>query len=853
MRFKENQNPLRVHRILFVIVPLMIFIIVAFGYQNSKRIQIQNQVYTKEIATGQAESMDELIDNCSDSILMYADMANSITDISQYEKNSPFESLFLVGKSGVFLDQEKTIDVSSTDIIIRGIQGKSGIMVDYNKLISDEVTIVFYAPVFEHDEVNEVVVGTLAQTQMENVMDAENFGYSSLTCLISTKGDVISGSKQAKDWIGKNLFFDYHKNDTFLDTTLDELPKHALTKEALSTVLYNGGSFGYQYKHEGKKESAYLVTLYHSGFAIMKVFPSKATAAMEFSMNRATLILSGLLILLFAVYLVAVVIDYMHKNKTLKKENETVHQILAAFYGIYDRFCIVDLLADTYEYFQMGELSHHGIENKGKYSKLCEQLSHFVDDEAADGDIWARYDSSKIKSVLTKFHPVMRNEILMTFDEKKWENVTFIGLDYKQGSPRKMIFAVQDITAAHEKMVRMNQMLKEASKDAQAANEAKSDFLSRMSHDIRTPLNGILGMTTIAKHYKDDPKKMLECLEKIDASGQFLLGLVNEILDISKIEAGKMMLDEEDTDMNTLLTEVHDMIQISTKRKKQELVWENTVKHSHVIADKNRLQSILLNILSNAVKYTPEHGTIAFTATEKKKDASGHAVFVFECKDNGIGMTKEFLDVIFEPFARDENKFVQNEQGTGLGLSIVQSIARLMGGDVTVTSKLGEGSNFVVHVSLKLSDESQINDSAQIVDCSDEQTNFKGNRCLLVDDNELNREIATEILGMTEITIETACDGKEAVDLFLEHPDGYYQMIFMDIQMPIMNGYEASRAIRASGREDSKLIPIVAMTANAYVEDVKAAVDAGMNEHLAKPINVDLLYQVMRKYLRSRE
>ena len=853
MKFKGNQNQLRVHSILFVIVPLMIFIIAAFGYQNSRRIQIQNQVYTKEMATSQAESVDELIDGCNTAILMYADMASSIRDISQYEKNSPFQSLFLVGRDGIVTTKEKRVDIRSTDIILRGSQGKTGIMVDYDKLLSDEVTIVFYAPVIQNGTVDAIVVGTLGQAQLENAMNAENFGYSTMSCLVSIHGEIISGSSQAKNWIGKNLFFDYHKNDTFLETTLDNLPKQALTKEALSTVLYNGGSFGYQYKHDGKKETAYLVTLHQLKFAIIRVFPLEVTAAMELSMNRATLILSGLLIFLFAVYLIVVIVDYRYRNITLKKENETVRQILTAFYGIYDRFCIVDLTTDTYEYFQMGELANQGIKNKGQYSKLCEKLSDFVDKEAADGNIWLRYNCLKIKNTLTKSHPVMRHEILMNFGQKKWENVTFIGLDYRQEAPRKMIFAVQDITAAHEKMVRMNQMLKEASRDAQAANEAKSDFLSRMSHDIRTPLNGILGMTTIAKHYKDNPKKMLECLDKIDASGEFLLGLVNEILDISKIEAGKMMLDEEDTDMNMLLAEVHDMIQISTKRKKQELVWKNMVKNSHVIADKNRLQSILLNILSNAVKYTPENGTIVFTATEKKKDASGHAVFVFECKDNGIGMTKEFLNVIFEPFARDENKFVQNEQGTGLGLSIVQSIARLMGGDVTVTSKLGEGSTFLVHVSLKLSDESQSYDSTKNVEDSDEETNFKGNRCLLVDDNELNREIATEILMMTDIEIETACDGKEAVDLFLEHPKGYYQMIFMDIQMPVMNGYEASRAIRASGREDSELIPIVAMTANAYVEDVKAAVDAGMNEHLAKPINVDLLYQVMRKYLRRRQ
>ena len=371
-----------------------------------------------------------------------------------------------------------------------------------------------------------------------------------------------------------------------------------------------------------------------------------------------------------------------------------------------------------------------------------------------------------------------------------------------------------------------------------------------MSHDIRTPLNGILGMTTIAKYHQNDPEKVLDCLNKIDSSGEFLLGLVNEILDISKIESGKMMLDKEDANLDEMLTEVHDMIQVSTNKKNQRLIWNNFLTHPQVICDKTRLKSILINILSNAVKYTPENGRIEFSASEEKQNTSGHTMFVFECKDNGIGMTKEFLDVIFEPFTRDENKTVQNEQGTGLGLCIVQSMARLMGGDITVTSKSGEGSVFRVYVSLELNNTSTVHDTTESKATSIENVKFPGCRCLLVDDNELNREIAMELLEMTDITVETATNGAEAVNLFLKNPIGYYQLIFMDVQMPVMNGYEAAKAIRSSNRKDSASIPIIAMTANAYVEDVKATADAGMNDHLAKPINVELMYRVMSNYLK---
>lgn len=852
MKPENKQNPLKVHKILFVIIPLMILTIGAFAFQNNRRIHLQNQAYTREAATSQAESIDELIDHCSKSILMYADTQKSLGDISKYEKNSPFEHLLFVGKDGRFTEGETTKDISSTDIILRGIQGKTGLMVDYDSVISDEVTIIFYAPVMGNGSVDGVVVGILARSQLEKVMDSTNFGAASITYLVTTEGKIISASEAGQGWIGKNLFMDYHQNDTFLATTLDELPKSHITRESLNTVLFNGGSFGYTYRHDGTEENAYIIPLEYSDFAVMKVFPSEVTFAMESSMNRATIVLSVNLILLFVVYLLFVIVDNRRKNTTLKKENETVHQILEAFYSIYYRFCIIDLADDTYEYLQFGELSSYDIRKKGKYTELCQKLSALVDKDAADGDIWMEYDSQKLKTLLSEENPIMRREVFMRLDEGRWENATFIGLDYSEGRPGKVILAVQDITAEHKKMVCVNQMLKEASRDARAANDAKSDFLSRMSHDIRTPLNGIIGMTTIAKHHKDEPDKVLDCLNKIDSSGEFLLGLVNEILDISKIESGKMMLDKEETDIDELLEEVHDMIRSSIRDKKQQLIWENRAEHCHVISDKNRLKNIILNILSNAVKYTPEYGKIEFTVSEEKQDASGHAVFVFECRDNGIGMTEEFLETIFEPFVRADDKSVQSEQGSGLGLCIVKSMARLMGGDISVKSKPGEGSTFRVHVSLRISDEETFH-KEESPESFTENIKFSGSRCLLVDDNELNREIACEIIGMTGMEVETACNGKEAVDMFMDHPEGYYQIIFMDIQMPVMDGHEASRVIRSSGKRDSASVPIIAMTANAYAEDVRASEDAGMNEHLAKPINVELLYRVMSKYLKGWE
>lgn len=849
MKYEGGRTPLKAHRLLCVIVPLMILLITAFTYQNMRRIYLQNLIYTKEADTDQADSIDDLLDYCSGSILMYADTVDAVGDITRYEKNSPFQSLFLVEKDGTLRYGNTVKDIRATDIVTRGMQGKNGIMVDYNAIFSEGVSFVFYAPVYENGSLERVVVGVLAQAQFAKALDSKSFGSPSMTYLVSTEGQIISASNGGQEWIGKNLFLDYHREDTFLSTTLDGLNRKQITKEALSTVLYNGGSFGYNYRRDGVSESAYVKTLKHSDYALMRVFPESVTTAMKSSVNRSTITVAIAQIALFAVYLFFVILESRGQNTKLKKENETVHQILEAFYGIYYRFCVVDLMNDTYEYLEMGNLEQLGIPKRGRYTELCQQLSGLVNHNVADGDIWMKYNINELKVQLSPREPVMRREVYMQVDGGKWETVTFSGLNYSENTPQKMIFAIQDVTAEHERIVRLNQTLWEASQDANAANAAKSDFLSHMSHDIRTPLNGILGMTAIAKHHKNEPERVQNCIAKIQSSGEFLLGLVNEILDISKIESGKIVLEKQKVFIRDLLEEVYDMIQVSARKKHQQLIRNDQTRHHWVIADFTRLKSILVNILSNAVKYTPENGTIECTVSEKRMDASGNAEFLFECKDNGIGMSEEFLATIFEPFSRADDKTVQSEQGTGLGLCIVKNMARLMGGDVTVSSKLGEGSTFRVYVSLAVCEDEDREESAQDEDGLEAEVKFRGLRCLLVDDNELNCEIAREILEMTEIGVEIAGNGREAVEMYENHPDEYYQIILMDVQMPVMNGYEATKAIRASKKQDSKSIPIIALTANAYAEDIRASIDAGMNEHLAKPIHIEELYRMMRKFI----
>ena len=532
--------------------------------------------------------------------------------------------------------------------------------------------------------------------------------------------------------------------------------------------------------------------------------------------------------------------------------------------------------------------------------------------------------------------------------------------------------------------IRQNiEQLKESMEDAHRANLSKTAFLRRMSHDIRTPMNAIMGMATIAKAHVDERERILDCMEKINGASKLLLSLINEVLDMSKIESGRLILSEDEFNVGELLQDLVVMMQPEIKNKQQTLnIHVKNLRHENVKGDTQRIKQVLMNILSNAIKYTPENGRITIEIYEKDPhNGIGNYQFVFE--DNGRGMKPEFLDKIFEPFERASDDEIKRIQGTGLGMSISHKIIQMMGGDIKVESEYGKGSRFTIDMPLVCRDQKPddkieveglevlvvdddkiacLNTSsclreiginsecvysgseaiekvrqhhlaekeyfAVIIDLKMPQMNgiettrqirrfvgadvpiiilsaydleeyeaeakevkangfitkplykskllqvlrsfldegdqpepirpfklsnvdYSGKRILLVEDNELNREIAVEIIGSTGITIDTAINGLDAVHKVAQSEEGFYQIILMDIQMPIMDGYEATRQIRSLQRRDIAHMPIIAMTANAFSEDVTNAIKAGMNYHLAKPIDIGALMGILSKYLQA--
>ncbi|MBQ3106336.1 MAG: response regulator [Eggerthellaceae bacterium] len=389
----------------------------------------------------------------------------------------------------------------------------------------------------------------------------------------------------------------------------------------------------------------------------------------------------------------------------------------------------------------------------------------------------------------------------------------------------------------------MVRRLRDMAYAADAANRAKSEFLSYMSHDIRTPINGIMGMTGIAMRNEDDHAKVMDCLGKIDEASHHLLSLINDVLDMSRIEQGKTAIVREPVHLPSLLEECASIVEGQLSVRNLEFVRDfGPMAHPHVFSDELHLRQILINILGNAVKFTPDGGRVTFSARQEKA-AEGQVELVLKVEDTGIGMTQEYLEHIWEPFSQSEQGRSPSHEGTGLGMAITKRFVDMMGGTIKVESELGLGSRFVVRLEMD-ADES----GAESRTCGVEDEDLDGLKVLLVEDMELNREIALEILCSAGARVTCAENGKEALDAFLRSPAGAFDAVLMDVMMPVMDGMEAARAIRASSHPDARTVPIIALTAHAFEEDVRKALDAGMDRHLAKPINQRDLVRALSRY-----
>ena len=409
---------------------------------------------------------------------------------------------------------------------------------------------------------------------------------------------------------------------------------------------------------------------------------------------------------------------------------------------------------------------------------------------------------------------------------------------------KKCIVDLSDRTGEHQTTLAVEAALEVAEK----ANKAKTDFLSNMSHDIRTPMNAIIGITTLMKNELHEPEKLAEHLGKLETSGQLLLGIINDILDMSRIESGKTTLNVEKMNLPRQISQLDSVIRQQAGQRRQTFTVETHVQHENVLGDPNRLKQVLMNILSNAVKYTPNGGHIRLEIDELTH-TEHYTKYRFVVQDNGIGMSEEFQKTLFEPFTREEKSGTNKVQGTGLGMAITKSIVDLMGGTIHVESTTGKGTQFEVVLEFPIDAEADTVQQAQALPEEEETTSpLSGMKFLCAEDNAINAEILQMLLETKGASCTICSNGQEIVDAFAGVKPGDYDMILMDIQMPVMDGLEAARRIRSSENPLGRVIPILAMTANAFLEDMQKSKEAGMDEHLSKPVDIDALEQTVKRF-----
>ena len=575
-------------------------------------------------------------------------------------------------------------------------------------------------------------------------------------------------------------------------------------------------------------------------------------------------------------------IDALMRQQARFKQAEadriTYSRVAQALAGDYFSIYIVDLDTDHFvEYSATEDYEVLGMEKAGEdFFNLSRKNMERVIFPGDKDRFMGIFTKEKILAIMERDGSFTMKYRLMVGETPVFVSMKATLLEDKDG--RHLIIGTNNINA---QMSREEEYRKNL---ADARNRAKNDFLANMSHDIRTPMNAIVGYTNIARSHMDDPEVVRDSLEKIGSSSHFLLSLINDVLDMSKIESGKMQLNTSECNLEAILQRIEDIMSMQAKNKSLRISYDrDRISHYRVCGDELRIEQVLINIISNAIKYTPENKSVYLVAEEEPLPDPSRSRYRFIIRDTGVGISEEYLPNIFESFTREQSTLVNKIQGTGLGLAITAKVVELMGGTISVKSKLGEGSEFTVEIDLTVleekadpcscsngsdrnpdGDRGRGNDGARAngsdaragggtsSDAEDEpRRELNGEKILLVEDHDINAEIAIMILSQYGLQVDRAENGQAGLDRLQEAGEGYYDAVLMDIQMPVMNGYDATCAIRALEGDYYQSIPIIAMSANAYDEDVRQCLDVGMNAHIAKPFDPEVLYRILCKYIKK--
>ncbi len=965
-----------------VVLALIIAAFVAFMNANQDRIVEQNGRYVEGSTQQTARRLNELFGNAEDNIKTVSRVfeltlkSRDVTaeDLSELPNETSFDYILFTDADGSVSNiPGRDDDAAGREYYQRGMAGESGVCAVYNSLLDEENVLAFYAPLRYEGEIIGVMSGVYREETLANLLTTYFFGEQTSSYLCDSSGNILARSSNFAVKV-ENAFDLY--NGEYSDITYDEM------KQAFA----DGDPTGFTYESSSGQGTAYAMELDTANLVLMRAFPESVTSSMVNRANAAGVNLIIGIVVAFAVFIAILLVQARQQKQQLLLENKEATRIIDASTNLFKRFVVIDLEANTYEYLKADDV-RDDLPPQGSFDAFCDYWSSRVSEGEDAETLMKAISPDSIRESLTEDVPFLQYEYRIIQDGAPvWIQASLLCLRRgDDGLPAGVLYAVQDVTDVKSRELASREALEEAYRAADQASRAKSDFLNSMSHDIRTPMNSIMGLTAIAAMHINDMDRVKDCLGKITVASRHLLGLINEVLDMAKIESGKIALNEEDFDLaeavENLLTIVNPQIEDKRQHLKVDIA---DITHEHVVGDSMRLQQVFVNIMGNSIKFTPEGGTISLHIAEKASRIQGFGCYEFTFSDTGCGMDEEFVQRIFEPFSRARDNRVTNTEGTGLGMSIVKSIVGLMNGTIEVESTLGEGTTFVVTIYLKLRttesqdlthlaglnvlvadndpdacqsacnvleqigmdpefvtsgqeavehvreameqdhgyaavildwkmpgmsgvetakrirevaaddipiiilsayDWSAIEQEARrtgvdafiskplfrsrlihvmhelLFEGDDEVVDEKavlealdceGRRILLTEDNSLAAAIAEDILAMTGVEVERAENGRQAVEMATGHPAGYYDLVLMDIQMPIMNGYEATEAIRAAaedGRPDLAKIPIIALTADAFAEDIRRAHAAGMNAHMSKPMEIEALVKTLQEWL----
>ncbi len=970
--------------VLFICILLAAIVLLFRWYAtaNSRRIERQNLNYAMDSADQTAKRVESEFNSALLRLRNYAYLLGNgqsrpeITAglLKGMEENASFDAIRFTNAQGLNLASDgQTNDSSDRNYYAAGMRGESGLEVVRSRLTGQMMT-VFYAPIEYDGEIAGMLLGLyFAEDYLRDMLTTSYFGEEADTFLCAPDGKIIASSRES----GLEQYLP--------DLLLADGSVNAEISEKLWTSFQGGGeNAGFTCGTDCLLDNLCVFPIPGSEYTLVQAFPQSVTQAMLREANHTGMVLQVILILLFAAYILVLLVRGRARRKLLEKQNIQFSYVLDGLNTLFaSRYLTVDLENNTYSYMAGIRPLGSRLSMEGSYDDILRVHSQDVIGDEGQEQFRRTFRKDSIVDILSDQDTYTYECHVCRNGKEDWEHLIAVCLQRKEGRAVRILYVRQNITELKQRERQQTRALQDALMQAQRASQAKTTFLSNMSHDIRTPMNAIIGFASIAVSHLENREQVKDCLQKVLASSNHLLSLINDILDMSRIESGKVQIKEQPCNISELTHDLVNIIQPQVKAKQLELFIDTfNVNNEDVIADPLKLNQVFINLLSNAVKYTPAGGTVSFRIRQETTLHRGWGDYVFIVKDNGIGMAPDFVGHIFEPFEREDTATKSGIQGTGLGMAITKNIVEMMGGTISVQSEKGKGSEFRVELSLKLQDVEK--DAAQIkeleglraivvdndcdscesvtqmlrqigmraewtasgkeavyraksahsegdpyhtyiidwqmpemsgietcrriraalgqeapiiiltaydwADIEEEareagvtafcakplfmsdlkaallaanrpaeqesgapswtEADFTGKRILLVEDNELNREIAQAILEETGFTVETAPDGTDAVAMVRRSEEHYYDAVLMDVQMPVMDGYEATRAIRALHRQDVRSLPIIAMTANAMEEDKETALKSGMNAHVSKPLDIALFLSILGKYLK---